>query len=395
MSQQPHLSQVRLLPWRWTPIVIDVALVALFALLGIANLVVNSDGIGWIDIVDVALAVVAIAIRRITPEGAMALAGSIGLLGLIAAPDGWVALLAMHVVLFHLATVRENRTTVIATLAMIGLFLALVFAGADDLFDNDGDGNRGNVLISIAWPGFVAAFGTVIRKSKENLLEAQQRAHRAEATRELEAASRVTEERLRIARDVHDVVAHHLAVINVQSGVASHLMRDDADTAEAALGEVRGAASTAINELGTLLGALREPDDVDPTAPPPDLAAIAGLVASMANAGLAVDHQRSGAPRDMTISAQIAAFRIAQEALTNAHKHGAGSATLSQTFDDQHLRLRITNPISGAPATAGLGSGYGIIGMTERAEAVGGTLTATPANGTFVVNASLPVGGAS
>lgn len=201
---------------------------------------------------------------------------------------------------------------------------------------------------------------------------AQERARQAEASREIESQRRVIEERLRIARDVHDLVAHHIAVINVQAGVAGHLIDSDPEAAGQAISLVRGAASTVADQLGELLSVLRSPGDIDgPIAPTPDLDAIEYLISSFAASGLDIRRETSGARREFSGSAQLAVYRVVQEALTNAHKYGTGSADITLRFDDHGLEVSVSNSINHA---APEGNGYGLIGMRERVEAVGGTL---------------------
>ena len=158
----------------------------------------------------------------------------------------------------------------------------------------------------------------------------------------------------------------------MQSGVAGHLRTSDPAAASEALDVVRGAAATVVDELGELLGVLRTRDDAgEPTAPMPNLEAIADLIASFAASGLVVEHETSGTARPLTPSAELAAYRVVQEGLTNAHKYGHGSAKVSITFEPTRLRVRITNRVD---SDATVGNGFGLLGMRERVEAVGGSL---------------------
>jgi signal transduction histidine kinase len=220
---------------------------------------------------------------------------------------------------------------------------------------------------------------------------AEERAVYAEASRELEAQRRVVEERLRIARDVHDLVAHHIAVVNVQAGVARHLLETDPAAAGRSLDIARNAASTVVDELGELLSVLRSPDDADdPTTPTPNLAAIDDLISSFAASGLVIRDDRSGTSRPLSGSAELAAYRVVQEALTNAHKYGDGTASVALRFDDNGLHIAMSNPVG--DAGNGNGNGFGLIGMHERVEAVSGTLEAgLSADGRrFEIAASIP-----
>jgi signal transduction histidine kinase len=201
----------------------------------------------------------------------------------------------------------------------------------------------------------------------------------------------VIEERLHIARDVHDLVAHHVAVVNVQAGVATHLLRDQPDVAAAALDHVRTASGAILDELGTLLGVLRgSGDPAPPTEPTPGLADLQRLLDSIAVAGLEVDREVVGSPRPLPSAVDVSAYRIVQEALTNARRHGTGRATLTLGYETGRLRIEVRNGCAGdRPA----GAGHGLLGMRERVVAVGGRLAAGPApGGEFVVSASMPTG---
>jgi signal transduction histidine kinase len=131
-----------------------------------------------------------------------------------------------------------------------------------------------------------------------------------------------------------------------------------------------------VDELGDLLGVLRSPDDVgDPTAPTPNLAAIEDLISSFAASGLYVRRETSGIRRDFSDSAQLAAYRVVQEALTNAHKYGDGQADVAVRFDDRGVEIAVSNSIDHSVPQ---GNGFGLVGMRERVEATGGMLTAAP-----------------
>lgn len=295
------------------------------------------------------------------------------------------------IALFNVAQGYGRRVAVAAGVITTGCFMLMITAVLGEI------PLGGAGLASIAWPAFAATAGAVVRSTRESVLAAQERAMRAEESREIEIQGRVVEERLRIARDVHDLVAHHIAVINVQAAVAAHLMESNAPAAGEAIDVVRGAAATVIDELGGLLGVLRSADEVnEPTAPTPDLAAIDDLISSFATSGLIVRHQTSGAPRPLSALAELTAHRVVQEALTNAHKHGGGTATVSLRFDDEGLKVAVVNPVSAAAGgTDALRDGYGLVGMRERVEAVGGTLSAGSSSDgqQFEILATIPAKG--
>lgn len=366
MKQQSHLNQVRLLPFSMPAPILDGIVIGLFLLGTVIGQLVTTAPMParWFEFFAAAAVVL---LRRRFPLAALVIGLEV-MATMMIIDDPGVILLALLIALYHVATISPWRTTVFATIiCVIASIVMILFAYPNQELEQDD--REGGFLAAVAWPGFAAATGAAVRASRENLAAAQQRADHAEATRELEASHRVSDERLRIARDVHDVVAHHLAVINVQSGVAEHMLHSDTEIAESAIGEVRGAAATALGELGTLLSALRAPNEDSERFPTPNLDSLDELIASYAAAGLDVEHRITGHPRDLPMSTQVAAFRITQEALTNAHKHGTGLATVVQEFDENSFALRVENPI-GSP---GVGSGYGLVGMRERAEAIGGT----------------------
>ncbi|MDH6221613.1 sensor histidine kinase [Streptomyces pseudovenezuelae] len=251
---------------------------------------------------------------------------------------------------------------------------------------------RGDLSL-LAGVGMAVAVGDALRTRRAYLAAVEERARRAEQSREEEAHRRVMEERLRIARELHDVVAHHLALISVQAGVAKHLMQSEPEQAKAALGHVRDAAGIAVEELGTVLAVLRRHDDPDQsTAPAPGLAHVPELLDTVAAAGLHVRYRQAGRPRPLPAATDLAAYRIIQESLTNAHKHAAGTAVeLHLAYAGEGLTINVTNPHHSPRDTQRPASGHGLIGMQERAAALGGTLQAAPAvDGTFTVHAFLP-----
>ncbi|AXT86554.1 two-component sensor histidine kinase [Aeromicrobium sp. A1-2] len=385
-------SAVRLLPWRIPDWLIDSMLVAFLAV-GILARHVGGEGGGSGATEWMALAVAAVLIpaRRWYPVQTLVLA-IIASTVMVAVTDRPTPLFVVVLIaLFNVVQRYGRRTAVVAGAITTAYFLLTVTAVLGEI------PLGGAGLASIAWPAFAATAGTAVRSTRDSIVAAQERALRAEKSREGEVQRRVAEERLRIARDVHDLVAHHIAVINVQAAVAGHLMQSDVSAATAALDVVRGAAATVVDELGGILAVLRSADEVDqPTAPTPDLAAIDGLISSFAASGLVVRHETSGPPRSLSAFAELTAHRVVQEALTNAHKHGDGTATVSLRYDDGGLEVTVVNPV-GPPAgdTDAHRDGYGLVGMRERVEASGGTLSAATSHAgrQFEIVATIPVKG--
>jgi signal transduction histidine kinase len=207
-----------------------------------------------------------------------------------------------------------------------------------------------------------------------------------------EARRRVDEERLRIARELHDVVAHTMATINVQAGVAGHVLKDRPEAAAEALRIIRTASKDGLRELRAILNVLRQADEADPTQPAPGLAQVDALIAGASQAGLATSLRRTGAPRPLPSEVDVAAYRIIQESLTNAIRHaGPAAATVCLSYDEAGLRVEVADTGRGAAAVAGAPPGHGLIGMRERAAAAGGTLETGPGpDGGFRVAARFP-----
>jgi signal transduction histidine kinase len=217
-------------------------------------------------------------------------------------------------------------------------------------------------------------------------------------SREEEARRRESEERMRIARELHDVLAHNISLISVQAGVALHLIDEQPAQARTALSAIRDASKDALRELRSVLGVLRQVDEAVPLEPAPGLDDLDGLVARAGTAGLEVRVERNGTARSLPPDVDVAAFRIVQEALTNVTRHaGPASATIRVGYGSGDVTVQVDDDGRGAAsATSGAaGSGQGIAGMRERARSLGGDLEAGPRpGGGFRVRARLPVDGA-
>lgn len=242
------------------------------------------------------------------------------------------------------------------------------------------------------WLLLPLALGSRSRLQAAYLDAVHARAAHAERTREEEARLRVAEERLRIARDLHDVVAHHMAVANAQAGTAAHLLDTDSEVSRKLLTGLQATTSTVMLELRATIGILRSAGDaeVDTLQPAPGLAQLPDLIDACASAGLEVTLEVHGEPRELLPGVDLTAYRIIQEALTNATKHSDSStAHLLMTYSAAGLTIKVSNE-SSTPRT-GTG-GYGLIGMRERANAVGGRLQVTDTEGgPFEIVTTLPL----
>ena len=227
------------------------------------------------------------------------------------------------------------------------------------------------------------SIGIAVGNRRAYLRAVEARADQAERTREEEAARRVDAERLRIARELHDAVAHTLSMINVQAGAAAHVARDHPEQAATALEAIRLASKEGLREMRSIVNVLRQSDEAEATQPAPGLAMLDDLVATTNRAGLHTTLRIDGTPRRLAATVDLAAYRIIQESLTNTIRHaGQASATVSLAWGDDRLGLEIRDTGRGAAANGGAAdvsvpdAGHGIVGMRERAVAVGGTFEA-------------------
>lgn len=240
------------------------------------------------------------------------------------------------------------------------------------------------------WLLLPIAAGSRARLRRAYLESVQARAAHAERTREEEARLRVTEERMRIARELHDAVAHHMAVANAQAGTAAHLAASHPEQARTILSELTGTTSAALLELRATVGVLRSPDEPDSLEPAPGLERLPELIAGCRSAGLDVHVRIEGLPRALLPGVDLTAYRIIQEALTNVTKHADGyAAEVRLAYERSRLVITVTNEGGGGREQPG---GFGLIGMRERAHSVGGDLRAGPRpEGGFEVTTALPL----
>lgn len=344
-----------------------------------------------IDFVYCAIASVLILLRRLAPLTVLAVALAGAVWSLFPDDDQVVLRVAACLALYTVAATSSRKIawTVGAVTAVV-LFVAAVIA-------NPGPWSNGDNLQQIAWMVVATAVGDAVRSRRAYLVARQERAmalrERAERELEEEARRQVIEERLRIARELHDVVAHHIAVINVQAGVATHLLRDNPAGAEEALAHVRRGAKSVLEELSGILNVMRRTDDpTTSTDPLPTLDQLDRLIAGFTAVGLEVGWQTTGTRQSIAPAVALAAYRIVQESLTNAHRHGRNArASLRVEYQPDTLCIEILNdPGTDRPPTGR--RGHGIIGMHERVAAAGGTIEVGPTvDGRFRVYVTLPV----
>ena len=241
-----------------------------------------------------------------------------------------------------------------------------------------------------AWLLLVLGAAEIVRIRRERAAEAAQ-------IRQEEQLRRASEERLRIARELHDAIGHHLSLINVQSGVALHLGDELPEQARDSFSAIKQASKEALSELRSVLSVLRQEDEPAPRSPTPAIARLDDLVSQAAAAGLTVHTEIDGPARPLPFSVDVAAYRIVQEALTNVTRHaGPATAMVRVCYAGQDLAVQVDDDGTGPPPGPPAGNGRGIIGMHARAAALGGELQAGPRpGGGFRVRARLPLDGTS
>ena len=332
-------------------------------------------------------AAAALVARRRAPGWTLAVSGTLTLILVhIDAAAGATAVLAPAVALYSLALRRGRAARVLAAIAAVAAVVLAdtLHAGSPDLVHT-----LGHVLL-VAIPLLVAE---VHRTRHAYIALLRERLELAERTREHEARRRAEQERMRIARDLHDVVAHTLTTINVQAATAAELLDRDPGHAKAALETIEDASRDAIGELRAILGVLREGEDRDaPLTPAPGVDEVVDLVRRAREEGVDVRIDVVGAqPEHVPDAVSLAAFRIVQESLTNARRHAAGAPVrVRLAFAHGGLAVAVENDAGTAANGNGATPGVGIVGMTERAAAVGGKLRACRLPGGFRVDAELP-----
>ena len=361
---------------------LDAFVALLAALVIVVGGVLRGGDAQPLELIVGAAAGASLAGRRRAPGLTLAVSGALTLLLVHLDPAAVAAaVIAPAIALYSLALRRGVREGALAAVAAVVAIVVVeeLHRGGPTLLQT-----LAHVLL-VAIPLLLA---DVHRTRHANLALLREQLALAERTREHEAELRAEQERLRIARDLHDVVAHTLTTINVQAATAAALLDRNPAHARSALETIEEASRDALGELRAILGVLRADT---PLAPAPGLDQLGELVARTredgVQVGLDVDGER---PERLPDAVSLAAFRIAQESLTNARRHAAGAdVRIALGFDPGAVSLVVENGAAGAPGH-GTPAGVGIMGMRERAVAVGGTLDARAVEGGFRVEARLP-----
>jgi signal transduction histidine kinase len=380
-------ARLRALP----PVAVDVLVVGVVGMFTGPDAAVNEPEYrqaDWLTWLLLAVSLLALLWRRRWPVPVAVVTG--------AACAGW----ALHghigellnlptiVALYTVAVQGDRRRTL-----WTGLAAALASGVVALWVGKDVVNPQGLPVLEMLWPLVPLLLGEVVRTRRELLDEYAARAARAEADREREAARRVREERVRIARELHDVVAHTVAAMTVQAGVALETFDVRPEMARQAMRQVRDSGKGAVRELRATVTVLREPEgEDDPVEPAPGIERLGELVDRFAGGGIELTLREEGASDGVPSVVGLAAYRIVQEALTNVVKHSrARHAAVSVVRQDGRLAVEVID--DGPPSPPPEEGGFGLVGMRERAAAAGGTIDYGPVpGGGFRVRAVLPAG---
>jgi signal transduction histidine kinase len=328
-----------------------------------------------------------LVLRRRFPVAVFVVLGAVSLCYYAAGyPDGpgWVA---FFVAAYTLTAYGDGTRSL--RIAVIGLIiLAIGWLVTADLSE---PANAGWLFFRIGTAVMATTLGESVRTRRVLAAQAQERAELAERTREQEARRRVDAERLRIAREVHDTVAHAIAIINVQAGVTAHVLDKRPQQARETLTTIEQTSARALRELRATLGVLTDASD-DQRSPAPGLAQVVELARLARDAGLDVTVEIPDPPRELPGALDSATYRILQESITNVIRHaGPSRVKVSVRVEADQVSIRVTDD-GRRTAQPSRGGGRGIAGMRERCELLGGRLVAGPCEGGgFEVFAQLPM----
>jgi signal transduction histidine kinase len=341
------------------------------------------------------LLVVPVAFRRKDPVKAFIVAVAGGAIQIISGQTGPVpADFAVVVLLYTLAAYRPRRESV------AGLIICLAGSAVAIWVWDSPAASVSSVEHLVSPAAFMLGgtslaawvLGDSMRYRRAYYAALEERATRLEAERDAQAKIAAAAERARIARELHDVVAHNVSVMVVQADGASYALRSEPERARQALAAISSTGRQALTEMRRLLGVLRSGDSGADLAPQPGLDQLRELLDQARAAGLSVSLSLEGAPRQLSEGAELAAYRVVQESLTNTRKHGGGLAAAAVTlrYEPDGLVVQVTDDGKGESGQPD-GAGHGLIGMRERIEMYGGSIEAGPlAAGGYQVTARLP-----
>ncbi|MFS8201526.1 sensor histidine kinase [Streptomyces sp. CWNU-52B] len=359
------------------------------------------------------MAVVSCAVLPMRHRAPLATLAATTLTGVLAQPLGLllsplIVAPAVITTYTYTLTARSERRAV----GVVSLISAALLVATTPLFGDLSWKDASRMGTMAAFPLMAGVLGRSVQNRRAYLAAVEERARRAEETRDSEARRRVAEERVRIARELHDLVAHQITLANAQATVAAHLFDTRPEQTRKSLKELVATTSDALDDLRATVGLLRQTgDSASPAEPAPGLSRLPTLLASFRRAGLEVSLHQEGTARPLPPGMDLTAYRIVQEALTNVTKHAAtGSARVRLDWTQDHVSISVADDGGGARTTSATSKGsrgstarsaaqlperppgYGLIGMRERATAVGGHLSAgRRPEGGFLVSTRLPL----
>ncbi len=383
-----------------TGVLLALAFFTLFVVYDVAAKEVESPLPEWGSYLLTAALICPMLVRRRFPLATGVFIGALfPVYRLLEVPEGSVSSAVLFIAIFAVgvygsgARRRNQVRALIVALGFVALFLSIF--NQYDFVSFDGITlSLFSIGINVAFFAAAWLLGEAWRQRQEYAVELEIRADELAREREERAKRAVLDERVRIARELHDVVAHHVSVMGVQAAGARRILDSDPDRASIALASVEESSRQAVSELQRLVGVLRSDSDGLDAAPQPTLGSLQPLVDKTKEAGLPVELRRVGRSRPLPSSVELSAYRIVQESLTNVLKHAPGaSTTVVLTFMEATLGVEIVNQASPNPHRSEPGGGRGMVGMRERAAMLGGDLQFGPApGGGFRVAATLPTG---
>jgi signal transduction histidine kinase len=334
--------------------------------------------------------IIPVVFRRRNPVAAFSVAVVSGAVQLAVFPRPSAAALAIPVLLYTLAAYRPRRVS------LAGLAICLAGSIAGVLVWTAGLALDRQIIVAlvifcgtalVAW-----VLGDSMRYRRAYYAALEERAARLEREADAQAQIATAAERARIARELHDVIAHHVSVMVVQADGAGYALDGNPERARRALAAISATGRQTLTEMRRLLGLLRSGDARTQLTPQPGLGQLRELVEQARAAGMSVSLTQQGVPHPLPEGAELAGYRVVQESLTNTRKHAglAAAASITLRYDHDGLVVQVSDNGRGAPA-AGDGTGHGLAGMRERVELYGGTVTAGPlADGGYQVTARIP-----
>lgn len=377
---------------RW-PTPIDVALAVALGIVAEIELrvydlpIVAGDVPLSVDSLLVLTPLVPLAWRRASPfAAAVALPLVVTAVGVAGGTICFFSTMLPFMLAVYAAATWSPRPWDVLALGSAILLLAPMAAYAPDFGPNDWV--FGLVVTIAAW-----AAGHGARRWRHQSQQLAAALAEAEAGRDARAELAVADERARIARELHDVVAHGMSVMVMQAGAARPAVGEDPDQVATALEHIEDAGRNAMLEMRRLLGILRD-DEAEARHPQPRMSALPALIEEVSAAGLAVEHRVHGQTRSLPDAQDVSAYRIVQEALTNALRHGVGdSAEVTLSWLEDRLRIRVSNPVRPGSANGGAPGGHGLVGIRERVTLFDGRFSAGRSGGQYILEAELPYDG--